>query len=145
MFSSKGVQVGSPLPEGSDMAGGRSTSVPQKFPTGGRKEKRVIRRAKTRVLCRYGVTVADKTAFTKNISESGLFLKSNQVFRPGTTIQLTLQFPDRTFSFWATVVWAKQVPPQLAHLLECGMGIRFINPSPEWLAYYENWKRKLGL
>jgi hypothetical protein len=131
--------------EGSDMAAGRIGSAAHTTPTGGRRDKRGIRRIKARLLVRFGETVPERTGFTKNVSESGLFIHTNMVYRPGTTIQLKVQFPDGPFSFWGRVMWAKQVPPQLAHLLECGMGIRFLEPSPEWLAYYEKWKRKLGL
>ncbi|MBZ5638699.1 MAG: PilZ domain-containing protein [Acidobacteriia bacterium] len=128
------------------MAAGRSASEPQKKgATGGRRERRVILRARARLLVRFGIAAPEKTGFTKNVSESGLFVHTNQVFEPGTTIQLKVQFPDGPFSFWGRVMWAKQVPPQLAHLLDCGMGIRFLEPSPEWLAYYEKWKRKFGL
>jgi Tfp pilus assembly protein PilZ len=101
------------------------------------KDKRTINRAKRRLMVRYGTSTADKTAFTKNVSETGLFVQTNSVFKPGTTIQVTIQFPDRQFSMWARVVWAKAVPPQLAHVLECGMGVCFIDPSPEWLSHFQ--------
>jgi uncharacterized protein (TIGR02266 family) len=127
------------------MAEARSNAAGQKAPPGGKRKGRVIERAKARVTCRFGANGADRTGFTKNVSETGLFLKTNQVFPPGTTIHVTLQFPDREFAFWATVVWAKKVPPNLAHILECGMGVRFIEPTPEWLAYYESWKHKFVL
>lgn len=105
-------------------------------------DSRSAKRQKSRLLVRYGTTVLEKTAFTKNISEAGLYIHTNQVYRPGTMIQLLVQFPDRAFSFWGRVVWARQVPPQLAHLLECGMGICFVEPPPDWRAYHERWKRK---
>lgn len=95
-------------------------------------------------MVRYGTSTAEKTAFTKNVSETGLFVQTNQVFKPGTTIQVQIQFPDRTFSMWARVVWAKAVPPQLSHILECGMGVCFIDPTPEWLQHYRDWAKKVG-
>lgn len=107
-------------------------------------EKRVRNRAKRRFMVKYGTSAADKTAFTKNVSESGLFVNTNTVFKPGTTIQVTIQFPERTFSMWARVVWAKAVPPQLAHILECGMGLCFIDPDPEWITFFREWGKKTG-
>ena len=107
-------------------------------------DKRVKSRAKRRLMVRFGTSTADKTAFTKNVSETGLFVQTNAVFKPGTTIHVQLQFPDRQFSMWARVVWSKAVPPQLAHVLECGMGICFIDPSAEWLSYYRDWAKKIG-
>ena len=107
--------------------------------------KRFSKRARRRLMVRYGTGAPEHTAFTKNLSGTGLFLQTNSVFRPGTTLQVQIQFPDRTFSHWARVVWAKKVPVQLAHILECGMGLAFIDPTPEWLAYFESWKKKAGV
>lgn len=111
-------------------------------PTG---PKRGAPRARKRLMVRYGVTAPERTAFTKNVSENGLFIHTNLVMRPGTTIQVQVHFPDRTFSHWARVMWAKQVPPQLAHVVECGMGVRFVDPSPDWAEYFARWKGKAGL
>jgi hypothetical protein len=102
-------------------------------------DKRELGRAKKRVMVRYGLEKPDRTGFTKNVSETGLYIKTNNVLKPGLTIQIEIHFPDRKFSMWARVVWAKKVPPQLAHVLECGMGICFIDPSPEWVEYFRSW------
>ncbi len=107
--------------------------------------KRSQGRAKRRIMVKYGLSTADKTAFTRNLSESGLFIQTNSVFKPGTTIHVALQFPNETVSMWAQVVWAKVVPPQLAHVLECGMGVHFIEPSADWQAFFLEWKKKAGV
>jgi hypothetical protein len=127
------------------MGTGRSDAGARRLTPAGRKENRVVKRARSRLMARFGETVPDRVGFTGNISESGLYLRTNSVFRPGSTIQLAVQFPDRTFTFWGTVVWAKKVPPQLAHILDCGMGIRFIDPGPEWAKFYGTWKKKFGV
>lgn len=93
-------------------------------------------RARKRLMCRYGVEKPDRTGFTMNLSETGVFIKTNNVFKPGTTLQVELPFPEATFVMWGRVIWAKKVPPQLAHILECGMGVCFIDPSAEWLQFY---------
>ena len=108
-------------------------------------DKRTRNRAKRRMMVRYGLSTPEKTAFTKNLSETGLFIMTNQVFRPGTTIQVQIQFPDETYSMWARVVWAKVVPPQLAHVLECGMGVAFIDASDDYKNFYRVWKKKAGV
>jgi hypothetical protein len=96
-------------------------------------------------MVRYGASAPEKTAFTKNLSESGAFLQTNKVLPPGSTMLVEIQFPERTWSLWARVIWAKQVPPQLAHILECGMGIQFIDPGTDFENYFRKWKMKLGL
>jgi len=103
-------------------------------------EKRDIERTRKRIRARYGVESADRTAFTQNVSETGVFIKTNNVFKPGSTIQVEMEFPDRKFAMWARVIWAKKVPPQLAHILDCGMGLCFVDPSTEWLEFYTAWK-----
>ena len=108
-------------------------------------EKRVTKRTRRRLMVRYGAGSLDKTAFTKNLSDTGLFLQTNAVLRPGTTIQVEVIFPDRSFTMWARVVWAKKVPPQLAHVVACGMGVCFIDPPADWIEYYHLWARKMGL
>lgn len=107
-------------------------------------EKRITRRAKRRIMVRFGEGTPHRTAFTKNLSDTGLFLQTNSVYKPGTVLNIEMQFPNRTFSMWARVVWAKKVPPQLAHVLECGMGVCFLEPTPEWLTFFQDWSRAVG-
>lgn len=105
-----------------------------------RDDNRVTDRAKRRLTCRFGVDKADKTGFTMNLSETGVFIKTNSVFAPGTTLHVELVFSEQKFTMWGRVVWAKKVPAQLAHILNCGMGVCFIDPTPEWLTFFEAWK-----
>lgn len=114
-------------------------------PLKGPERKRVTTRERKRLMVRFGVSKPERTGFTKNISETGLFINTNQVLRPGTMLAVEVHFSDRTFSHWARVVWAKQVPAQLAHVVECGMGIRFMDPAPDWGEYYLRWKEKSGI
>ena len=111
---------------------------------GFRKEQRGRDRTKRRLMVRFGTAAADRTAFTKNLSETGLFLQTNSVVPPGTTIQVQIHFPDGTYSHWARVMWAKKVPPQLAHILECGMGVCFVDPGADWLEFYRAWVKSIG-
>lgn len=122
----------SEMPNGSDSA-----------PRSG-KEKRGRDRTKRRLMVRFGLQAADRTAFTKNLSATGLFLQTNHVFAPGTTVQVQIHFPDRVVSHWARVAWAKKVPPQLAHVLECGMGVCFLEPASDWADFYAAWARSVG-
>jgi Tfp pilus assembly protein PilZ len=87
------------------------------------------------------VDQTSRSGYTQNISESGLFVRTNRVFRPGTTVHLEIQFPDRSFHLWGRVAWAKKVPPQLAHLVNCGMGVRYLAPTVEYLEHFEKWCR----
>ena len=107
-------------------------------------DKRTNDRSRKRLRVRYGVERLEKTAFTKNISETGVYLQTNQVYAPGTTLQLEIDFPGRAVGLWARVVWAKKVPPQLAHVLECGMGLCFIDPGADWYQFFSQWQKERG-
>jgi Tfp pilus assembly protein PilZ len=99
-------------------------------------DKRDSARRPRRIMVRFGTRMADKTGFTKNISETGLFIQTNSVAKPGSTIQVNLQFPDLEFTMWARVRWAKKAPPQLAGLMGAGMGVQFIEPTQDWIDYF---------
>lgn len=96
-------------------------------------------RARGRIRVRFGLDTLDRTAFTTNVSETGAFVGTNSVFPPGRTIKVEFNIDDESVEFYARVIWAKKVPPQLAHLLPCGMGVRFIDPPASWTPLYEAW------
>ena len=108
-------------------------------------DSRETNRARRRMMVRYGVSRLEKTGFTGNVSETGLFVRTNMVMPPGTMLQLEVSFPERNWSLWGRVVWAKKVPPQLAHVLDCGMGVCFVDPPEEWYDFFATWKAKSGI
>ena len=109
------------------------------------KDNRTVKRAPRRLMIRYGVDGPEKTAFTRNISDTGLFLQTNMVLRPGTTIQVKFELLKREFTLWAKVMWARKVPAQLARVMMAGMGVRFIDPPPAYLDTYQIWAKQIGL
>jgi Tfp pilus assembly protein PilZ len=102
--------------------------------------KRNRERARKRLMIKYGTVRADRTAFTKNVSAVGIQIKTNSVYRPGTEIQIEIRVPERCFALRGRVVWAKKVPSQLAHVLDCGMGVAFVDPTPEWREFFAEWE-----
>lgn len=105
-------------------------------------ENRVVDRKRRRLTVRFGVNAPEKTGFTRNISASGVFIQTNLPLPPGTILRIELAFPERTFSLRGRVVWAKKVPAQLAHVIECGMGIRYVQPPAEFKDYFEAWSAR---
>jgi hypothetical protein len=103
-------------------------------------EKQAHPRTRGRIRVRYGLNALERMCYTNNVSLSGAFLRTNNVFKPGTTLQVEFEFPERSMALWAQVVWAKKVPPEMAHVILCGMGVRFINPGPEWAEAFGAWQ-----
>ena len=92
-------------------------------------------RSLKRIKVVYGLETPDKVAFSKNISATGLRLRTNRVYRPGARIRLKIELPDGPVEAWATVIWAKKVPPVLAQTADCGMGLQLEEAPPEWRAH----------
>ena len=101
-------------------------------------------RTRGRIRVRYGVGKLERSGFTMNVSLTGAFIRTNNVYPPGTTIKAEFHFEDGPVSVQARVVWAKKVPRELAHLLQCGMGVRFVSPGTEWTRLFSGWETKKG-
>jgi hypothetical protein len=102
-------------------------------------EKRITERKRRRLTVRFGANSPERTGFTRNISATGIFIQTNLPLPPGTILHVEIAFPERTFALRGRVVWAKKVPAQLAHVIECGMGIRYVQPPAEYRDYFERW------
>lgn len=64
-------------------------------------------------------------SYTADLSDTGLYLKTNRVFIPGTHILMTIEVHKESYDCEGTVRWARRVPPGLERVARCGMGIRF--------------------
>ena len=102
-------------------------------------EKRRHDRVRARLKVSYGLTSADCTAAAENISESGMYINTNQPFKNGTRLILQIEFPDRLFVHRGEFVWTIQATEHLRGELICGMGLKFIDPAPEWPRFFREW------
>jgi len=104
------------------------------------RDRRYHERIQQKVPVRYGVGLVDRQGSADTISEGGLFINTNQIYKAGTRIVLQIEFPDRPRTLLAEVVWAVQVPEHLRGNLVCGMGVRFVNIDAEWPAFFRRWR-----
>ena len=107
---------------------------------GGYGENPKVVRTKRRLTVRFGIETPEIMGYTKNLSETGLYIETARAMSPGTALQLQINTPEHVFEMWSLVVWAKRYPPRFAHLLRGGMGCRFIHTSREWIRFYHRWK-----
>ena len=91
-------------------------------------EKRNPTRLKKRITVRFGIEEASRVAFTEDISLTGLFIKSANVYPPNTKIRIEFSPDDvNNVVLEARVMWAKKVPQNLFHLVKkSGMGVRIL-------------------
>ena len=91
-------------------------------------EKRIIKRVRRRLSLRFGDEKPVRMAFTEDVTEDGLFIKTTNLYRPGTRIAIELILPDETrVNLIGIVRWSKKAPPNMIHLVKkAGMGIKIV-------------------
>jgi hypothetical protein len=95
----------------------------------------VARRLKKRIEIRYGKDVPTYPGYSGNISKTGMMVRTTRVFGPGTILKVEVKAPDRTFLLSGRVKWARAGSVQLLPTGRVGMGIRFLEPSEEFVAW----------
>lgn len=106
-------------------------------------EKRRSPRLKKRFTVRFGTPEPTRVAFTEDIHDGGLFIKTCNIYPPGSLILVSFTLPDGTEVLCeARVMWAKKVPPQVIHLVrKSGMGVKFLRMlqgGEEFARYWES-------
>ena len=91
--------------------------------------KRDILRFRKRLSLKFGIDAPNKVAFTEDLSQEGLFVKTVYPSPPGSRVHIELNMPDgETVLLVGMSRWRKSVPPQVIHLVKkCGMGVRILN------------------
>ena len=107
-------------------------------------EKRRSVRVPSQLPVRYGYVTVDRSAVAENVSEGGLYIRTNQVLAVGSQIAMEIEFPERTVVHTGEVLWAIRVPEHLAQTMVCGMGIRFVDTVPDWIEFFARWKDGLA-
>ena len=93
-------------------------------------------RVQARLPVGYGVGRIERRDFADSISEAGLYIKTNDVYKVGTRLVLEVEFPDRTICHRGEVTWAIRVPTHLSDRMMCGMGISFLDAGAGWLEFF---------
>ncbi|MBE9531628.1 MAG: PilZ domain-containing protein [Proteobacteria bacterium] len=95
------------------------------------------KRVPFRVLVKYGLArPLQFNSFITDISDSGVYLKANKVFKPGAKLLMTIEVNGDSFDCEGTVSWSKKVLPGMERSLKSGMGIRFSLIPKELLSIY---------
>ena len=114
--------------------------IPLQTALGARRHDRI----RTRLKVRFGVGNTNREELSESISEGGLYISTNDVYKVGMRLVVKVEFPEGTVCHRAEVVWAIRVPEHLRESMVCGMGITFIDPDPGWSAFFRRWKASIG-
>jgi len=77
-----------------------------------------------------GVTMR-YTAYTGNISRTGIMLKTPRVFGAGTILEMEIRFPEGNMTIRGRVKWAREGSIMYLSTGRIGMGLVFIDPPEE--------------
>lgn len=99
------------------------------------KGKQTSHRARRRVEVRYGPDEPRFIGYSGNVSRTGIMIRAVRVFAPGTILELELKFPADTFRLRGQVVWAREGPLHFLQTGRVGMGVTFVEPPADFLAY----------
>ena len=101
-------------------------------------EKRKYFRFSRRLLVRYGsVQPLKHTGYTEDLSKEGLFIKSNVVFKPGTSLMIEVTLAESlVVRLHGVVKWAKAVSPSLFHQArKAGFAVSLAQVPEPYLAF----------
>lgn len=98
-----------------------------------RADKRDRTRYKRRYIVRFGREIPNATGLILNLSKAGLFIASNNTFRPGNQLLLDFEVDGVSYFLEGVVRWARQAPPSLVRQIPSGMGVEVISPSEAFL------------
>jgi hypothetical protein len=100
-------------------------------------EKRARNRIARRLFVRFGQEQVINIGFTGDISLTGIFIKTNTIFAPGSILKMEIELAgSKMLHLRGTVMWAKRVPTTLSrHIKKSGMGVRIMQPSEEYVKF----------
>ncbi len=106
-------------------------------------EKRFSKRVAFRNVVRFGPkNPPEFTSFLLDLSDTGVCIKTNNIFRPGTKLYLSIEVDGRAYGAEGVVMWAKKAPPGLVRHVKNGMGVKFTKVDEELIELY---KKKKGV
>ncbi len=91
-------------------------------------EKRALKRYLRRLKVRYGVDKPTKLAFTEDICATGMFIRTYDVIKPGSTIYIEVYLSDDCKVLLKGLVkWIKKLPPAMVgQAKKAGMGVHIV-------------------
>lgn len=98
-------------------------------------EKRRRQRKKTHLPTRFGADRPERLGLITDVSGRGVYLTTNVVLAKGSRVQLQVKVPGGDdLRLEGHVTRARRVASALVMIATGGMGIRLLDPPPDWRA-----------
>jgi hypothetical protein len=96
-------------------------------------EKRGRQRKKTHLPTRFGAERPERLGLITDVSGRGVFLSTNIVLAKGSAVQLQVKVAGGDdLRLHGRVMRARRVASALVMIATGGMGIRLLDPPPDW-------------
>jgi len=96
-----------------------------------RKSGRVIKRLEVQY-----ETGVENTAITSDLSETGLFIRTNRIITSENVLRIKLNLPNlQGFSLQGKVVRNKHTAPGLVGEAKSGVGVELVDPPQDYINY----------
>jgi hypothetical protein len=76
-------------------------------------DNQYIVRLKKRLKVHFGIEETGRVAFTENVSLTGMFIRTPNIYPPNTRIRIEFELANNKVELEARVMWAKKVPQNL--------------------------------
>jgi len=77
----------------------------------------------------------ERKMFSSDISESGLFIRTNKGFPPGTALDLKLYLPDESIAY--AKGWVKRTVKTQVSAFKNGMGVKLLEADENFKRFFE--------
>ena len=75
-------------------------------------------------------------AYITNISDTGIFIKTNLIFPAGKKLYVTVKDDKGDYEMEGTIMRAEKIPPAFAREGESGMGVELVRYDEDLLEIY---------
>lgn len=104
-------------------------------------DQRFAKRFPIKLLVKYGPKKLSFIGFTVDVSKTGIYLKTNLAFSPGTDLFLRISLPNKkAVELKGKVTWVKDLPPEDNQVKLTGMGVKFLHKDTVYLDFINDCK-----
>lgn len=102
-------------------------------------DKRNLNRFRKRLAVRFGTDSPSQLAYSEDLSDHGIFIKTSKICALGTILQIELTLPEEEYVFFEGMVrWSKKFPPEMIHKVQKGgIGIKITKFIAGQAAYHQ--------
>ena len=92
-------------------------------------------RVSARLPVRYGPAGPAANAWSRNVSERGIYIDTDYAYNVTARLSLAVESPSLTFTLRGEVIWAKRRSPNEQAVGIQGMGLELLRPGHDWLQF----------